>query len=156
AGADAIKRLVNVDQKPIGRTPRSNLATYTGLFDHVRKLFAGTRAAKSRRYGAGRFSFNVAQGRCETCEGEGFVSIELLFMPSVYAPCPACHGSRYNAKTLEIEWNGRNIAQVLAMTVDEARDFFQDEPVVQRPLALLHEIGLGYLRLGQPATELSG
>ncbi|NMK46821.1 excinuclease ABC subunit UvrA [Achromobacter sp. Bel] len=156
AGADAIKRLVNVDQKPIGRTPRSNLATYTGLFDHVRKLFAGTRVAKSRRYGAGRFSFNVAQGRCETCEGEGFVSIELLFMPSVYAPCPACHGSRYNAKTLEIEWNGRNIAQVLAMTVDEARDFFQDEPVVQRPLALLHEIGLGYLRLGQPATELSG
>lgn len=156
AGADAIKRLVNVDQKPIGRTPRSNLATYTGLFDHVRKLYAGTRLAKSRRYGAGRFSFNVAQGRCETCEGEGFVSIELLFMPSVYAPCPACHGSRYNAKTLEIEWNGRNIAQVLAMTVDEARDFFQDEPVVQRPLALLHEIGLGYLRLGQPATELSG
>lgn len=156
AGADAIKRLVNVDQKPIGRTPRSNLATYTGLFDHVRKLFATTRMAKSRRYGAGRFSFNVAQGRCETCEGEGFVHIELLFMPSVYAPCPTCHGSRYNAKTLEIEWNGRNIAQVLAMTVDEAQAFFHDEPVVQRPLALLHEIGLGYLRLGQPATELSG
>lgn len=156
AGADAIKRLVNVDQKPIGRTPRSNLATYTGLFDHVRKLFAATRTAKSRRYGAGRFSFNVAPGRCETCEGEGFVHIELLFMPSVYAPCPTCHGSRYNAKTLEIEWNGRNIAQVLAMTVDEAHAFFQDEPVVQRPLALLHEIGLGYLRLGQPATELSG
>ena len=156
AGADAIKRLVNVDQKPIGRTPRSNLATYTGLFDHVRKLFAATRMAKSRRYGAGRFSFNVAQGRCETCEGEGFVHIELLFMPSVYAPCPTCHGSRYNAKTLEIEWNGRNIAQVLAMTVDEAHAFYQDEPVVQRPLALLHEIGLGYLRLGQPATELSG
>ncbi|MFD4837460.1 excinuclease ABC subunit A [Achromobacter sp. NPDC058515] len=156
AGAEAIKRLVNVDQKPIGRTPRSNLATYTGLFDHVRKLYADTKAAKSRRYGAGRFSFNVAQGRCETCEGEGFVHVELLFMPSVYAPCPACHGSRYNAKTLEIEWNGRNIAQVLAMTVDEALAFFKDEPVVQRPLALLHEIGLGYLRLGQPATELSG
>ncbi|MNK28814.1 UvrABC system protein A [compost metagenome] len=155
-GADAIKRLVNVDQKPIGRTPRSNLATYTGLFDHVRKLFADTKAAKTRRYGAGRFSFNVAQGRCETCEGEGFVHVELLFMPSVYAPCPTCQGSRYNAKTLEIEWNGRNIAQVLAMTVDEARAFFKDEPVVQRPLALLHEIGLGYLRLGQPATELSG
>ncbi|MDX3984535.1 excinuclease ABC subunit UvrA [Achromobacter sp. LC458] len=156
AGADAIKRLVNVDQKPIGRTPRSNLATYTGLFDHVRKLFADTRAAKSRRYGAGRFSFNVAQGRCDTCEGEGFVHVELLFMPSVYAPCPVCHGSRYNAKTLEIEWNGRNIAQVLAMTVDEALAFFKDEPAVQRPLSLLHEIGLGYLRLGQPATELSG
>ena len=156
AGADAIRRLVNVDQKPIGRTPRSNLATYTGLFDHVRKLFASTRAAKARRYGAGRFSFNVAQGRCETCEGEGFVSVELLFMPSVYAPCPTCHGSRYNARTLEVEWKGRNIAQVLAMTVDEARAFLADEPVVHRPLALLHEIGLGYLRLGQPATELSG
>ncbi|WP_417221409.1 excinuclease ABC subunit A [Achromobacter spanius] len=156
AGADAIKRLVNVDQKPIGRTPRSNLATYTGLFDQVRKLFADTRAAKSRRYGAGRFSFNVAQGRCDTCEGEGFVHVELLFMPSVYAPCPVCHGSRYNAKTLEIEWNGRNIAQVLAMTVDEALAFFSEEPAVQRPLSLLHEIGLGYLRLGQPATELSG
>ncbi len=155
-GAQAIKRLVNVDQKPIGRTPRSNLATYTGLFDHVRKLYADTKKAKSRRYSAGRFSFNVAQGRCETCEGEGFVHVELLFMPSVYAPCPTCHGSRYNAKTLEIEWNGRNIAQVLAMTVDEALAFFSEEPVVQRPLALLHEIGLGYLRLGQPATELSG
>ena len=156
AGAQAIKRLVNVDQKPIGRTPRSNLATYTGLFDHVRKLFAGTKAARSRRYGAGRFSFNVAQGRCETCEGEGFVHVELLFMPSVYAPCPTCHGSRYNAKTLEIEWNGRNIAQVLDMTVDEACAFFKDEAVVARPLTLLSEIGLGYLRLGQPATELSG
>jgi len=156
AGADAIRRLVNVDQKPIGRTPRSNLATYTGLFDHVRKLFAATRMAKSRRYNAGRFSFNVAQGRCETCEGEGFVSVELLFMPSVYAPCPTCHGTRYNAKTLEVEWNGRNIAQVLAMTVDEALAFFADDAVVARPLTLLHDIGLGYLRLGQPATELSG
>jgi excinuclease ABC subunit A len=156
AGADAIGRLVNVDQKPIGRTPRSNLATYTGLFDHVRKLFAATRAAKARHFGVGRFSFNVAQGRCATCEGEGFVHIELLFMPSVYAPCPTCHGRRYNDKTLEVEWNGRNIAQVLAMTVDEALAFFADEAPVQRPLALLHGIGLGYLRLGQPATELSG
>jgi excinuclease ABC subunit A len=156
AGHTAIKRLVNVDQKPIGRTPRSNLATYTGLFDHVRKLFAGTRMAKARRYSASRFSFNVAQGRCETCEGEGFVHVELLFMPSVYAPCPTCHGQRYNAKTLEVEWNGRSIAQVLAMTVEEALAFFADEPVVQRPLQLLRDIGLGYLRLGQPATELSG
>jgi excinuclease ABC subunit A len=156
AGHSAIKRLVNVDQKPIGRTPRSNLATYTGLFDHVRKLFAGTRMAKARRYSASRFSFNVAQGRCETCEGEGFVHVELLFMPSVYAPCPTCHGQRYNAKTLEVEWNGRSIAQVLAMTVEEALAFFADEPVVQRPLQLLRDIGLGYLRLGQPATELSG
>ena len=156
AGHTAIKRLVNVDQKPIGRTPRSNLATYTGLFDHVRKLFAGTRMAKARRYSASRFSFNVAQGRCETCEGEGFVHVELLFMPSVYAPCPTCHGQRYNAKTLEVEWNGRSIAQVLAMTVEEALAFFADEAVVQRPLQLLRDIGLGYLRLGQPATELSG
>ena len=151
-----IRRLVNVDQKPIGRTPRSNLATYTGLFDHVRRLFAATKQAKARRYDAGRFSFNVAKGRCETCEGEGFVSVELLFMPSVYAPCPTCHGARYNARTLEIEWNGRNIAQVLAMTVDEALAFFDAEAAVGRPLAFLHEIGLGYLRLGQPATELSG
>ncbi|WP_282246379.1 excinuclease ABC subunit UvrA [Stenotrophomonas sp. PS02300] len=156
AGHKAVKRLVNVDQKPIGRTPRSNLATYTGLFDHVRKLFAGTRMAKARRYSASRFSFNVAQGRCETCEGEGFVHVELLFMPSVYAPCPTCHGQRYNAKTLEVEWNGRSIAQVLAMTVEEALAFFAEEPVVQRPLQLLRDIGLGYLRLGQPATELSG
>ena len=155
-GAKAIKRLVNVDQKPIGRTPRSNLATYTGLFDHVRRLFAGTRAAKARRYTVGRFSFNVAAGRCGTCEGEGFVHVELLFMPSVYAPCPTCHGQRYNAKTLEVQWNGRNIAQVLAMTVEEALAFFADEPPVQRPLQLLRDIGLGYLRLGQPATELSG
>jgi len=156
AGAEAITRLVNVDQKPIGRTPRSNLATYTGLFDHVRRLFAGTRAAKARKYGVGRFSFNVAAGRCATCEGEGFVHVELLFMPSVYAPCPTCHGQRYNAKTLEVQWNGKDIAQVLAMTVDEALAFFAEEALVQRPLQLLHDIGLGYLRLGQPATELSG
>ena len=156
AGHTAIKRLVNVDQKPIGRTPRSNLATYTGLFDAVRKLFAGTRMAKARRYSAGRFSFNVAQGRCPTCEGEGFVHVELLFMPSVYAPCPTCHGQRYNEKTLEVQWNGRNIAEVLAMTVEEALAFFKEEAAIQRPLHLLRDIGLGYLRLGQPATELSG
>ena len=153
---DAVQRLVQVDQKPIGRTPRSNLATYTGLFDHVRKLFAATPDARRRRYDAGRFSFNVAKGRCETCEGEGFVSVELLFMPSVYAPCPTCHGARYNDATLKVRWNGRNIAEVLAMTVDEAHGFFAGEDAVARPLQLLREIGLGYLRLGQPATELSG
>src|SRR4249919_474829 len=153
---DAIRRLVNVDQKPIGRTPRSNLATYTGLFDHVRKLFAGTKAAKARRYDVGRFSFNVAKGRCDTCEGEGFVSVELLFMPSVYAPCPTCHGARYNEATLQVHWNGRNIAEVLRMTVEEAGECFAAEDAIARPLALLREIGLGYLRLGQPATELSG
>jgi excinuclease ABC subunit A len=156
AGAGAIRRLVRVDQKPIGRTPRSNLATYTGLFDAVRKLYAATPAARRRRYDAGRFSFNVAQGRCDTCEGEGCVSVELLFMPSVYAPCPACHGARYNEDTLKVTWNDRNIAQVLAMTVEEAQAFFSGEPAVSRPLALLEDIGLGYLRLGQPATALSG
>ena len=156
AGMEGISRLVRVDQKPIGRTPRSNLATYTGLFDGVRKLFAATPEAKARHYDAGRFSFNVAKGRCETCEGEGFVSVELLFMPSVYAPCPACHGARYNEATLKIRWSGRNIAEVLAMTVEEACAFFAAEPGVRRPLALLQDIGLGYLRLGQPATELSG
>jgi excinuclease ABC subunit A len=155
-GMEAVKRLVQVDQKPIGRTPRSNLATYTGLFDHVRKLFASTKAARSRRYDAGRFSFNVAKGRCETCEGEGFVSVELLFMPSVYAPCPTCHGARYNEQTLRITWRDKNIAELLGMTVNEAFDFFAGEAAVQRPLKLLQEIGLGYLRLGQPATELSG
>jgi len=156
AGADTIGRLVRVDQKPIGRTPRSNLATYTGLFDPVRKLFAATRLARTRRYDAGRFSFNVAKGRCDTCEGEGFVSVELLFMPTVYAPCPTCHGARYNAPTLEVRWNGLSIAEVLALTVDAACEAFADEPVVLRPLRLLQAIGLGYLRLGQPATELSG
>lgn len=153
---DAVQRLVQVDQKPIGRTPRSNLATYTGLFDHVRKLFAATPDARRRRFDAGRFSFNVAKGRCPTCEGEGFVSVELLFMPSVYAPCPTCHGARYNEATLKVRWHGRNIAEVLQMTVEEAGAFFEDEPSVARPLRLLQEIGLGYLRLGQPATELSG
>ena len=146
-GMQFIKRLVNVDQKPIGRTPRSNLATYTGLFDHVRRLFAATPAAKSRRYDAGRFSFNIPKGRCETCEGEGFVSVELLFMPSVYAPCPTCHGARYNDDTLKITYNGRNIAEVLGMTVREAREFFANDPPVLRSLQLLQDIGLGYLRL---------
>jgi excinuclease ABC subunit A len=155
-GLGAIKRLAQVDQKPIGRTPRSNLATYTGLFDYVRKIFAGTKSARARRYTAGRFSFNVAQGRCETCEGEGFVCVELLFMPSVYAPCSTCHGARYNAKTLEIQYRGKNIAEVLAMTVDGASEFFAEQPQVRHALTVLREVGLGYLRLGQPATELSG
>lgn len=156
SGIETIKRLVRVDQKPIGRTPRSNLATYTGLFDSVRKLFASTKAAKSRKYDAGRFSFNVGKGRCGNCEGEGFVMVELLFLPSVYAPCPVCSGTRYNAKTLEITYKDKNIADVLRMTVDEALAFFDEEPLVSRALQMLHEVGLGYLRLGQPATELSG
>jgi excinuclease ABC subunit A len=155
-GMDRIKRLVRVDQKPIGRTPRSNLATYTGLFDSVRKLFAATKQARARRFDAGRFSFNVAKGRCPTCEGEGFVMVELLFLPSVYAPCPACRGARYNPETLKILYRGKSIADVLALTVDAAWDFFADEPAVCRALKVLREVGLGYLRLGQPATELSG
>jgi excinuclease ABC subunit A len=156
AGMERIKRLVCVDQKPIGRTPRSNLATYTGLFDHIRRLFAATKEARSRRYDAGRFSFNVAKGRCATCKGEGFVMVELLFLPSVYAPCPTCHGTRYNAKTLEIKCRGKSIADVLGMTVDAGTEFFADDPAVRRALNVVREVGLGYLRLGQPATELSG
>jgi excinuclease ABC subunit A len=156
SGIEGVRRLVRVDQKPIGRTPRSNLATYTGLFDHVRKLFAATKAARARRYDAGRFSFNVAKGRCAHCAGEGFVMVELLFLPSVYAPCPTCAGARYNAKTLEITYKDLNIAQVLGLTVDAASGFFSDEPHVARSLEVLREVGLGYLRLGQPATELSG
>jgi excinuclease ABC subunit A len=156
AGLNGIKRFVRVDQKPIGRTPRSNLATYTGLFDHIREIFAATPAARAHRYDAGRFSFNVAKGRCQTCAGEGFVMVELLFLPSVYAPCPACHGARYNAKTLEIKYREKSIADVLALTVDAAWDFFADEPHLHRALNVVREVGLGYLRLGQPATELSG
>jgi excinuclease ABC subunit A len=156
AGLASIKRLVQVDQKPIGRTPRSNLATYTGLFDNVRKLYAATPQAQAAGYDAGQFSFNVAKGRCPTCEGEGFVSVELLFMPSVYAPCPTCHGARYNPETLAITWQGRTIAQVLQLTVDQAVEVFTEQAAVRRSLEVLRDIGLGYLRLGQPATELSG
>ncbi len=155
-GLEGLKRLVQVDQKPIGRTPRSNLATYTGLFDHVRKLFAATEQAQALGFDAGQFSFNVAKGRCPNCEGEGFVSVELLFMPSVYAPCPTCHGARYNPETLAVTWQGLNIAQVLQQTVDQAFDTFAEQPAACRALQVLKDIGLGYLRLGQPATELSG
>jgi excinuclease ABC subunit A len=156
AGGEFVQRVVAVNQKPIGRTPRSNLATYTGFFDEVRRLFAATPAAKSRRYSASRFSFNVQGGRCPTCEGEGFVCVELLFMPSVYAPCPTCHGTRFQESTLQVLYRGKNIAAVLAMSVDQACEFFADHPAIHRPLKLLQDIGLGYLRLGQPATELSG
>jgi excinuclease ABC subunit A len=156
SGMEGIGRLVQVDQRPIGRTPRSNMATYTGLFDHVRRLFASTRAAKARKFDAGRFSFNVPKGRCATCSGEGFVCVELLFLPSVYSPCPTCHGSRYNAETLEVKYRDKIIADVLGMTVETALEFFADEPQLRRSLTVLREVGLGYLRLGQPATELSG
>jgi excinuclease ABC subunit A len=151
-----VDRLVSVDQRPIGRTPRSNLATYTGLFDVVRKVFAATDGARERGFGVGRFSFNVAGGRCETCQGEGFVSVELLFLPSTYAPCPDCGGARYHPGTLEVTYRGRNIAEVLDLTVESAAEFFADVPAVARSLGTLLDVGLGYLRLGQPATELSG
>ncbi len=156
SGLEQIDRLVKVDQKPIGRTPRSNLATYTGLFDAVRKEFAATDEAKARGFGAGRFSFNVAGGRCETCQGEGFVAVELLFLPGSYGPCPECHGSRYNPETLEVTYRGKNVAEVLGMTVNAAADFLAGVPAAARALQTLREVGLGYLRLGQPATELSG
>lgn len=156
AGSENIKRMVVVNQKPIGRTPRSNLATYTGLFDVVRKLFASTDLAKARKYSAGRFSFNVGKGRCPNCDGEGFVMVELLFLPSVYAPCPVCNGARYNAETLEVTYLGKNISEVLHLTVNEAAEFFKDDERVSRPLKVLQEVGLGYIRLGQSATELSG
>ena len=151
-----IRRVVSIDQNPIGRTPRSNVATYTGLFDHVRRRFAETPEARERGYKPGRFSFNVSGGRCPTCEGEGSVMVELLFLPSVYTECPDCHGTRFQSSTLEILWHGRNIAEILAMSVEEAHDFFTGEFDIIRSLTALIDVGLGYLRLGQPATELSG
>ncbi len=156
SGLDQVDRLVRVDQKPIGRTPRSNLATYTGLFDAVRKEFAATDEARARGFGAGRFSFNVAGGRCETCLGEGFVAVELLFLPGSYGPCPECHGARYNPETLAVRYRGKNVAEVLGMTVNAAAEFLDQVPAAARSLRTLREVGLGYLRLGQPATELSG
>ncbi|MFS0730041.1 excinuclease ABC subunit UvrA [Curtobacterium sp. 1P10AnD] len=151
-----IARVVEVDQKPIGRTPRSNLATYTGMFDAVRQAFAATEDAKQRGWTAGRFSFNVEGGRCEVCQGEGSVSVELLFLPGSWAPCPECHGARYNAETLEVRRAGSSIADVLGMTVDEAAETLAELPAAVRALTALQSVGLGYLRLGQPAPELSG
>ncbi|WP_111551870.1 excinuclease ABC subunit UvrA [Kitasatospora sp. SolWspMP-SS2h] len=156
AEAAGTHRVVTFDQTPLGRTPRSNLATYTGLLDTVRKLFAATEEARARGYGAGRFSFNVAAGRCPTCEGAGAIEVELLFLPTAWSPCPDCHGSRYNPRTLEIGYRGATIADVLARTVDEAAAFLADVPPAHRVLTTLQQVGLGYLRLGQPAPELSG
>lgn len=156
AGMDKVSRLIDINQKAIGRTPRSNLATYTGLFDDVRKLFAATAEAKACGYDAGRFSFNTPKGRCPNCEGLGFVSVELLFLPSVYAPCQVCHGQRYSNDTLAITYRDKNIAEVLDLTVESAYTFFDGEASILRALDALLQVGLGYLRLGQPATELSG
>lgn len=156
SGAEGIRRCVQVDQQPIGRTPRSNLATYTGLFDDVRKIFASTKAARDKRMDAGFFSFNVAKGRCPQCQGEGFVMVELLFLPSVYSPCPTCKGTRYNEKALSVRYKERNIAEVLDLTVSAALPFFAEDSSVKRVLDVLIEVGLGYIKLGQAATELSG
>lgn len=156
AGGTSLNRLVRIDQRPIGRTPRSNLATYTGFFDTVRKLFADTDEAKKRGFDASRFSFNLPAGRCPACEGQGQITIELMFMPQASAPCATCGGRRYNEETLEVRWQNRTIADVLALTVDEAADLFRDNETIQRSLTALASLGLGYLKLGQPATELSG
>jgi len=155
-GVEAIDKVIHVDQSPIGRTPRSNPATYTGVFDKIRTLFAGTTEAKMRGYQPGRFSFNVRGGRCENCQGDGTIKIEMNFLPDVYVPCEVCHGARYNRETLEVRYKGRTISEVLDMPIEEATDFFAAIPAIARHLTTLKEVGLGYVRLGQPATTLSG
>lgn len=156
SGVENIEKVINIDQSPIGRTPRSNPATYTGVFDDIRELFAQTNQAKMRGYTKGRFSFNVKGGRCEACRGDGIIKIEMNFLPDVYVPCEVCHGTRYNSETLEVEYKGKNIAEVLNMTVSEALDFFSAIPKIKRKLQTIEDVGLGYVRLGQPATTLSG
>ncbi len=155
-GTDLVDKVVHVDQSPIGRTPRSNPATYTGVFDHVRRLFAETQEAKVRGYLPGRFSFNVKGGRCENCSGDGTIKIEMNFLPDVYVPCEVCHGARYNRETLEVHYKGRSIAEVLDMPIEEALDFFEAVPAIARHLRTLNDVGLGYVRLGQSAPTLSG
>ena len=155
-GLEHVDKVIHVDQSPIGRTPRSNPATYTGVFDHVRKLFASTPEAKMRGYLQGRFSFNVKGGRCEACSGDGTIKIEMNFLPDVYVPCEVCHGARYNRETLEVHYKGKTIAEVLDMPIEEAVDFFAAVPAIARHMKTLVEVGLGYVRLGQPATTLSG
>jgi excinuclease ABC subunit A len=155
-GIEKLEKVIDIDQTPIGRTPRSNPATYTSVFDDIRGLFAQTNTAKLRGYNKGRFSFNVKGGRCEACRGDGIIKIEMNFLPDVYVPCEVCHGTRYNSETLEIEYKGKNIAQVLDMTVTEALDFFAPIPKIKRKLQTIVDVGLGYVKLGQPATTLSG
>jgi excinuclease ABC subunit A len=155
-GLEHFDKVISVDQSPIGRTPRSNPATYTGLFTPIRELFAETPTARERGYEAGRFSFNVKGGRCESCQGDGVLKVEMHFLPDVYVPCDVCHGKRYNRETLEVHYKGRSIAEVLDMTVEEAHGFFSAVPTIARKLQTLLDVGLGYVRLGQSATTLSG
>jgi excinuclease ABC subunit A len=156
SGLDQVDKIINIDQSPIGRTPRSNPATYTGVFDQIRDLFSRTQEARARGYKPGRFSFNVKGGRCEVCRGDGQIKIEMHFLPDVYVPCEQCHGKRYNRETLEVRFKGKTIADVLEMPVEEALDFFRHIPKIKRRLQALHDVGLDYIRLGQPATTLSG
>ncbi len=155
-GLEHFDKVINVDQSPIGRTPRSNPATYTGLFTPIRELFAGVPTAKERGYDPGRFSFNVKGGRCEACQGDGVLKVEMHFLPDVYVPCDVCHGKRYNRETLDMQYKGKNITEVLDMTVEQAYEFFNAVPVIARKLKTLLDVGLGYIRLGQAATTLSG
>ena len=155
-GEEYLDKVINIDQSPIGRTPRSNPATYTGVFNDIRELFAATQDAKARGYGPGRFSFNVRGGRCEACQGDGLLKIEMHFLPDIYVPCEVCKGKRYNRETLEVQYKGKNIYEVLDMTVDEAVEFFANLPKILRKIKTLQEVGLGYLRLGQASTTLSG
>jgi excinuclease ABC subunit A len=155
-GAELLDKVISIDQSPIGRTPRSNPATYTGVFDHIRRLFSATTEAKVRGYQPGRFSFNVKGGRCEACAGDGTIKIEMHFLPDVYVPCEVCKGARYNRDTLDITFKGKNIAEVLDMPCEEALEFFANQPAIARHMQTLVDVGLGYVRLGQPAPTLSG
>jgi excinuclease ABC subunit A len=155
-GIDHVEKVIDIDQSPIGRTPRSNPATYTGVFDNIRDVFAQTNEAKVRGYKKGRFSFNVKGGRCEACRGDGIIKIEMHFLPDVYVPCEVCHGKRYNRETLEVKYKGKNIADVLDLTIEEALDFFENLPKIKRKMQTIYDVGLGYITLGQPATTLSG
>ena len=155
-GLDQVDKVIDIDQSPIGRTPRSNPATYTGVFDHIRKLFAKTPDARRRGYQPGRFSFNVRGGRCEACSGDGTIKIEMHFLPDVYVPCEVCKGRRYNRETLEVRYKGKNISEVLSMSVTEACEFFAAIPPIARHMNTLRDVGLGYIKLGQPAPTLSG
>ncbi|MBO1910793.1 ATP-binding cassette domain-containing protein, partial [Microvirga sp. 3-52] len=153
-GLEELEKVIEIDQSPIGRTPRSNPATYTSMFDDVRDVYASTNEAKVRGYKKGRFSFNVKGGRCEACRGDGIIKIEMHFLPDVYVPCEVCHGKRYNRETLEVRYKGKNIADVLAMTVEDALVFFENIPKINRKLQTIVDVGLGYIKLGQPATTL--